>query len=315
MHMDSQWHRAQIEDYICPDLEKLVAIITLLQGASIEEIFSLLDSIPTFKNMLNPIMRLKIPSLLGAVLPSNGLSGVRGLEPDLVGDLFILRSDLPNSAIVGAFSLDRFAVGSRLWRLLADFHSDARIESTIVGWIQAVVADLKGDTMALEVFLNERPSSLSDAIAPVVADALSRITAGLRLGDETCESLLLRADQKNRSVPEALVREAQVLTGMGRYAEALTKLESAEAISQQESLDAEDLIWLSILSLRAACLKETGDNEQRVSAIDGVIDFCSRRITAGAFSEGAYSDEKIREFIDALLCGSGVLTPRGLVIF
>ena len=330
-HMIELWRQVRVsgtgrQDHLsdseCHALESLVAIITLLNGASLDAVFSILD-LPEFSKRLSALSKGAIPPLLNSVLETDEMFGVSALQPDLVGEMFLLKASISPTLIVAAYKFDQVAVGSRLWQLAADFQSSPAIQATMASWIRAVIEDLSNSTMALDAFIRDNHYRQSRLVMAEIAVALRKVTQGLQNQDEICELLLhpegrATDDARARIISKYLVREANTLTQSEKYSEALQRLNEARAVLLSSQGEVEHL-WISLLQLEILCSSHLDEPERELGAIDEAIAICKHGISLSKFEEGAFfnyqhqDQDQDQEFLESKDLNK-ILTARGLDI-
>jgi hypothetical protein len=293
--MRSEWELADVPDYAFSGLEKLIATITLLGGASLESIFSIVDSVSTFVPLVAAVGKGKIPTLLSSVLRTDKIFGMSPIEPDMFGEIFVAESDLPADAIAHIFRINHFAAG-RMWRLLSDFKADESLQRRGAEWVKALVSEFASDTVALDVILRDNDFEQTETILSAIADAQSRISRGLREGSNTTASLLVGPAGREGVIAHSLVLEARYLGRSKRFNEALQKVREAKSISAIDSITR-----VQAMKIEIECLNELSMDTEKLAAIDEAISYCRKKVDAPKrpiFDEFGFAHNLVRQFIE-----------------
>jgi hypothetical protein len=311
--MKNEWASVGAPQAIWSDLEDLVSVITLLRGATTDEVLDLLPTLTQFTRLRQLLETSKIIDCLSRVLRWDVSRGFSGVEPDLIGDTIIIRRNFSDKTIAELFAAKASAVASRLWHIFSEFEGDTAFSDRSKHWIRVAIDACGNDTLSLDAIVRNAPH-LSASVAELISGALARITAGLREGGKTLERLLLRKDQQAMLVPRSLYREAFVLKKLNEPGQALVKLAEVETSLSEAKLDLHDFFWLDIHTLRVDCFDLLQESVKSVSAIDRAIEFCTRNIAAGHLRKSnAFASDPLRGLVEGLAAnGFSTLSPNGL---
>ncbi|MEH2511711.1 tetratricopeptide (TPR) repeat protein [Nitrobacteraceae bacterium AZCC 1564] len=305
--MRGKWRKAEIPEVLFKDLERLAAMITLIQGATIQHVRELIGSLPSFSSVTGILSPERIIQALSDALPFDDVYGYRALEPDIIGDRFIVECDLDAELIQSAFRVDRFSLGPRLWRLLEEYQEDQRLGQRISDWVRRLIQQMES-VLALDVFVSDAPSAMSGSAAQLYAEARSKITEGLRDGKSTQASLLLGENQKGDLVARSLIGEGFALAKGGNHGEAIKRYDAAIADLIRNNFDQMNILWMWIYSYRAESFDALGLQEERFAAIDQAIAVCHQLIEDGEFEEHAHVDQVLKKLLDNIESTSKIIT-------
>jgi hypothetical protein len=312
-NMRKEWDQAHVPEYVAADLVRLAGVVTLMHGATSDQILTILDSERVFSKLARFVEEKNIISLLGSVLNTNDELGLRPLEPDLVGEMFLLRSDVAPSVVANAYRLKPLFVGPTIWRIAADFSKDGAAQAIIVEWFRAVLRSLERNALGLDTFIKDNAYETPEIVQSLLAEALEKITQSLKGGRDTIETLLYPAG-RNRLIPLALIREADALVASHQLAKATDRIR--EARSTLLSLgNTNDFTWFRLYMVEVNCKRAQGINAaEQLPIIDEAIDFCRRRISSRNFFEQGplhNPDLQLRALESTLELG-GLLTSRSV---
>jgi hypothetical protein len=275
-NMRSEWERAGLLEYAAADLVRLAALITLMHGATDDELLTILGSDSAFSKLSLLVEKRQILLLLSSVLNTDEGLGLRALEPDLVGEIFSLRADIIPDTIATIYRIRPLLVGRAIWRIAADFFKDSAAQEIVGKWVLAVFGSLGDNAVALESFVNDNEYGISEILQPLLAEALAKITDALKDGHDTAASLLL--GERSSVIPFALFREAKALVASRQLDKAAGKIQ--EARSALLSLGKSNaFLWFELDMIELDCKHAQGVNaDGLLSVLDGAIEFCRTKI-------------------------------------
>src|SRR5262249_41996225 len=114
LHTVREWRNAKIQEFLIPTLLQLTALICLMGGASVSQIMRIVDECDAFHLLSRAMNVSQILEALKPVLRGDGDATVRAIEPDLVGDLFVARSNLAAAPVSFVIGFDPYTIGGHL---------------------------------------------------------------------------------------------------------------------------------------------------------------------------------------------------------
>lgn len=307
--MEDKWRSAKLSVPFFKEFAKLVAAITLLQGATLQALNDLLNDVASFARLASFVPKDKIVELLSSTLFFDDVSGYRALEPDIVGDHFIVCSEVDADLILSVFKLDRFSVSPRLWRMLTQYENDQELSARVTKWFREILVHLSSDTLILDVFVSDAPRDISGRTAELIAEARSHITDGLRRGGNTQEKLLTRRDQQQNLVAYALLREGNALAQAGKRHEALAKFDEAMSDLEAKNVSTEDEIWYKLIAFSADNYEAVGKIDEFLAALDHLIAIATKLVEDGRSNEASFLSDDLKKILNH---EHMYMRPRGL---
>jgi hypothetical protein len=283
-NMRKEWAQVGVPEYAASDLIRLAGLVTLMQGATIDEILKILDAEPSFAKLVLFIDKKQILSFLGSVLNTDEELNLQPLEPDLVGGMFALRCDLAPRDIAKAYRLKPLSVGPAIWRIAADFSKDRAARPIIREWVGGVFRTLEDSATALDGFIIDNIFGTPEIVQPLMAEAYGKITKSLKSGGDTTESLL--SGNRASLIPLALIREANALVASHQAAKAAEKIQEARSALLAFATP-DSFTWFKLYTVELRCNHAQGVNAtEQLPLLDEDIDFCRRKISTKQFFEG-----------------------------